>query len=87
MALSRSTVIHCLFSKPQLYVREFCYEKFDFPDCRGADANTSLEFTKTDMDGIALMQSKEDIFSLLVSSVCPTIYGLEMVKVSFTFLS
>ncbi|XP_039271965.2 DNA helicase MCM8-like [Styela clava] len=49
-------------------------------DCRGLNAETPLEFSELDMKGIEEIKKQDDIFSLLVASVCPTIYGLEMVK-------
>lgn len=54
---------------------------FKFSDCRSINADTELEFSDSDLKGIEEIKNQDDIFSLLVSSICPTIYGLEMVKV------
>lgn len=40
-----------------------------------------LEFSELDMMGIQEIRKQDDLFALIVSSLCPTIYGQEMVKV------
>jgi len=40
-----------------------------------------LEFSSRDMAGIDEISKQDDVFSLLSCSLCPTIYGQDMVKV------
>uniref|UniRef100_H2YE22 DNA helicase MCM8 n=1 Tax=Ciona savignyi TaxID=51511 RepID=H2YE22_CIOSA len=49
-------------------------------DCRGNTADELLDFTPRDLAGIQEIRKQDDIFSLLVSSLCPTIFGQDMVK-------
>lgn len=51
-----------------------------FPDCRTANEQL-LEFSERDLAGIKEIQKQENVFALLTCSLCPTIYGQDMVKV------
>uniref|UniRef100_H2YE20 DNA helicase MCM8 n=1 Tax=Ciona savignyi TaxID=51511 RepID=H2YE20_CIOSA len=46
----------------------------------GNTADELLDFTPRDLAGIQEIRKQDDIFSLLVSSLCPTIFGQDMVK-------
>nr|CAB3263697.1 DNA helicase MCM8 [Phallusia mammillata] len=48
-------------------------------DCRIANEQL-LDFSERDLAGIKEIARQEDIFALLACSVCPTIYGQDMVK-------
>ncbi|XP_078483973.1 DNA helicase MCM8 [Ciona intestinalis] len=49
-------------------------------DCRGNSADELLDFSARDLAGIEEIRKQDDIFSLLVASLCPTIFGQDMVK-------
>ena len=40
----------------------------------------AMEFTKKELYAIEEIQGEENLFRLLVQSLCPSIYGHEMVK-------
>ena len=60
-----------------------CKVSFLYSDCRSSSAEQLLDFNSQDLAGIQEIQRQEDVFSLLVCSLCPTIYGQDMVKVRF----
>ncbi|CAK8676777.1 unnamed protein product [Clavelina lepadiformis] len=49
-------------------------------DCRSNSPEHLLDFSERDLAGINEIQKQNDVFPLLVSSLCPTIYGQDMVK-------
>ena len=52
-------------------------------DCRRL-AEENLDFSTSDIEGIEDVSKQQEVFSLLTCSLCPTIYGHNMVKVFFT---
>ncbi|XP_069464372.1 DNA helicase MCM8 [Ambystoma mexicanum] len=46
----------------------------------GVSQGASLEFSLKDLYAIQEIQAEENLFKLIVSSLCPTIYGHELVK-------
>ncbi|KAK3604621.1 hypothetical protein CHS0354_028978 [Potamilus streckersoni] len=46
----------------------------------GSEGGVALDFSMKDLYAIEEIQSQENLFRLLVLSLCPTIYGHEMVK-------
>ena len=54
-----------------------------FSDCRSNAAEHLLDFNSQDLAGIQEIQKQDEVFSLLVCSLCPTIYGQDMVKVRY----
>ncbi|XP_052800629.1 DNA helicase MCM8-like isoform X2 [Mya arenaria] len=46
----------------------------------GSGEGLAVDFTMKELYGIEMIQSEENLFRLLVGSVCPSIYGHELVK-------
>lgn len=49
-------------------------------DMTGADDTELVEFSLKDLYAIQLIQEEKDVFKMLVNSLCPAIYGHELVK-------
>nr|XP_033794155.1 DNA helicase MCM8 isoform X1 [Geotrypetes seraphini] len=50
----------------------------------GANKGTTLEYSLKDLYAIQEIQAEENVFKLIVNSLCPTIYGHELIKAGLT---
>ena len=48
---------------------------------RSGDKTNSLQFTNRDLSAINEIAHDEDVFKLIVNSICPSIYGNEVIKI------